>query len=497
MIRAAVAVFFAIAPDLLFAGCLRPVDYLEPRSDLELSQSYRLASETLIYPGFNQLVISPTNRDRLYTLQKGRYEPLAANWPEKRSWEYRKFAVRPDGTIWGFGGNERGIYTLSPGGPDFIQQDVGTYTSATYDAHRDVLLLMNRERGLLDWDGVSLKKSELSGLPEGRKIVMPRYIVELTAWLALVDGAVLIRFDRSDAGWVALDTGGLTLGLWQLGYVPVHLDREQDLLVIVLGGSVLVYHVQSGVTPRFLYRQDFVTSKLFPKDGHALVGVKYPKKQPGWIASILGAKHVPESVDNMVVTPQGLLPVSSIPVRKTARIGAYSEASILTPSPYRSKIYHEAPLMEIDGDTYFFDGFHRIATPQLNPEQIGQFARWFRWKERIFVVTKSGWFELMPDLYLRAIPWPLPPLNSVFDVHVGPSETFNGLMVVHQKQSGPKTETGAIWTTQDGEQFEQISDGEVSATRYISDVPNEDYGLVLGKGGLYLLSSECSKEATK
>ncbi len=496
--RLLAALLFALPTQLAATdACLIPVDMAQPASELELRQPYRLASGVMTIPGYPHLVIKPTNRLALHTMRGDRFEELGAAFPKSNLWQYRNIEQSRDGTVYGFGTTfgsgrrKKVLYRLDPVTKRFVREPTPAFTLGSYNAYLDHVLLMTARGTLVEWDGQSAVPSRLSGLPTGPNMVLPRYVTALGGYLAVADNTLVFRPDIEAADWQRLEDGPVKTGHWQLGKSLVHVDPVQSILAIRLGSTMLVYRLADDGLPRFAYHVEDVYSAVAAQGGPVLVEIRHRATRPGLVAGWLGAKETEAWTEAVVLTSDGVVSAAALPVVDVPDALGSRVSTGRGRSPYHNNLYHKPPLFELDGALYYFDGTSRIAVPQLGPDVLGHYPRWFRWKDQAFVLSRAGWGHLQPDLSLEFHDFPIPIEDSYWAVEISASEVFGGLVVV----DAPRAKTGAVWQSSDGHEFSRVTDpSETRARKYLADVPGQDYGLVLGDGGLFLLKKDCQKD---
>ncbi|WP_028957085.1 hypothetical protein [Sulfitobacter sp. 20_GPM-1509m] len=457
--------------------CLKPVSYDPPRSGLEIRQPHRLASDPLIYPGYPWLVIHPTNRGGLYTIRDERYERLQADWPRSDLWSYGHYFIRPNGQVFGIGSRPGELFVLPEGRAAFEKLDLPDFDDIHYDLASDRILVWKQaDQSFSEVTDDGLVPANFGKLPDIRNGAMPRFVPELDSWVAATPEQLYIA--KSGEDWRPFRKGWRTrAALYQLEFAPLHFERDTATLTIKLGRYVLVYRMDDTGLPRFLYRVDEVGTIW-------LDGVLPMIEADGTSRTLWGRVRGLSRFGKVmqVITPSGPMEVFDLPLSDRPADGAHLTNWTLGYGSFRQSVYHVPPIFHIGTEAFFFDGRSRIPSPQLSMQALGKFARWVNWRSRVFVVKETGWAELMPDLSLRDIPFPVPLGRSPVDMRITASDSL-GLVFVSQ---------GQIWHSSDGETFKQLTDGTaVKVQEFVSDLPNRTDMLVRGADGLYLLKPNC------
>lgn len=485
-IRLALGLAFAAIATVVHAeSCLSPLEYETPRSELELRQSGRLASEIISYPGFPWLVVSATNRYPLHTIRGDRFEELRAEWPRSGLWHYRDAVVRPDGTVLGFGRNPNRVYQLAPGEQIFSAVELPEYSHATYEPHRDVVLLLTRDGALLEWDGSRVQQSHLTGTGSGQNTVLPRFIPELDLWLSTVDDTLFSRRSGKNQEWS--EVGGVAeKWSFRLAEAQYHVNEGERLLSFVLGGIAYSYHVPEEGLPSLVYQIEGQFPYLWSHGEPGLILRQHRAVKRGTFGKFLGRRDIEAWREPLIFMPEEFESAANLPVSKTPSADAIQ---LPKEEPYRlggANIRYTPPLFDLPDGRYFYDGTSRVLVPHLSEERVGKFVRWFNWQSRVWVLTETGWHEFMPDLKLRVIASPFDDAR-VYDLDVIASDRLGGLVFAGERGAVQ----GGMWVTRDGETFENLIPIGSSARRYLSDIPDRPASLVLGEDGLYLLNETC------
>jgi hypothetical protein len=305
-----------------------------------------------------------------------------------------------------------------------------------------------------------------------------------------MDAQAHVRADAEGATWQPVETGEAAQWLWMLDTAPFHYDPDLEVLSLAVRANVLVYDLREPQGPRLIH--DIPDAVLYgPEGGRALILRRHGAVRQGWFNRLLGVPDIPAWEEPLVVAADGLVPLGDVPLADRPASGAHRIGSLGVTDPYRSAPLHFPALFEVDGAHYAFDGTHRVAVPHLSEDALGPFPRWFDWQGRIWLLAGGAWHELMPDLSLRDVPWPIDGIERGHDLDITPSDALSALVMTRHARPADGV-TAALWITRDGATFRSVAIGDVPVMRYLSDIPETSDGLLLAEDGLHLLDLDCA-----
>ncbi|WP_308917456.1 hypothetical protein [Jannaschia sp. LMIT008] len=142
------------------AACIRPVQGSAPVNAIEREQPYRLATNPVVVPGYDRLIVQAGNRydthPTLYRIEGDRFLPLDRALPGAPHYDAVDPVPLRDGStgfievtppiLWHLPGDGSGWRTL-PWARDFAW--------AVHDAGTGVVTVATRDGRVWDWDGTS------------------------------------------------------------------------------------------------------------------------------------------------------------------------------------------------------------------------------------------------------------------------------------------------------------------------------------------------------
>lgn len=455
--------------------CAVPVIDGQPTEEPELSQPYRMAFETVTISGYPHLVINPSNRRGLYTIDAGRFEPLVAEFPKGGIWQFRDTHILPDGRVFGLGRNPSVIFVLDPQDGAFLPiAETEGYGVAYFDTEKGVLWFSSASGALMQIgpDGpVAISMPQIrdgqNGLPVlSRDTPLPRYVEAFGGYIAATDFSLWYLRD-GETDWVELLTRGEQNHLWTSASGPEYtarilVDADRDLAYISYSSDAAVFDIATGV-PQFLYNVDRPRSVVQVNGRIIVERARYNKR---WFGGIDRQSRL--WPDLLVLGRGGPEPVQGMPDNIDTS-GSPVLAYGLRFVPAWNRV-----LVWINESWMAYDGTRLSPMPSLAGQP--SYLRPIEIRGQSLMQASDSYFRIHDNFEIDAIQMPQDGLSDYYvSVH------FDGTFFYDHHGEN-------LWFTRDLQAFEQVTlppDVQISDVKL--DLPDAPATLAIGSNGLYLI----------
>ena len=187
------------------AWCVEPVEDARKGTDPLDWRDFQLHR---VIPGYPYLLISPAGYG-LRTIIDGRFVDLETEFPHGGLGGTTDWVVLDDGRVWGwrFADGGKQLYEFRPGQDGFVRAGVSGFINQEFDPYQQVMLLLFKDKGLMQWDGSTLAKAPFGETPFGRDSELPTFQPALGIYLARPGKKIYAIDPKTPTDWQEVNFG--------------------------------------------------------------------------------------------------------------------------------------------------------------------------------------------------------------------------------------------------------------------------------------------------
>ena len=487
--------------------CILPVTGEEPLSEVEAEDPWRLASNPLVLPGYEGLLLRPVNRPTrgyFYQIVGTTYHRMAK--PAAGSSIIEELLIAKGGDLFlpqSFGE----LWHLPKGAGQWQEVNAGNgLTNTAYDAGtQDLYAGFGQGTPVMRWDGTSFVPAgpmpsafgdALSSLaPDG----LPRAILTLPK----AGGTFVVAIDWRNEDWRSLwfrpsggdwtlvadksDLGRLAPGLRFPGPFRDADVSEDGQTVRLFSGHMKDATVLLRKGPDGWLLEEAAPFRAWVKHRGSGVRLAWSGESPQKVTErvLLFFERPVEFIPPVL---QALDPGTLVP-RPVDEV--VPKVEIMTTAAFNLSKIVDVPgvdplLVQTDAGWMAFDGKTFQDLPGLKADRIGENARIFRVGPLVLIRSLKGVFRLTDTLDAEPV--------VTFPEGTSPSPTTSitwleeaGLFVVFGSNAQ------AVFTSRDFVSFDRVP-SPVPITSDVAPLPDRPGMLLVGPDGLYVMEAECSAD---